>query len=108
MLGSSGAIVIVGLIRCGQRCDLVCVMNVFAVIDRGIVHMPCILRSAVGGIIVINIISSITFSHAGRPVAARTCPKTLWFNIVPPFSAAYHAKNVVGGVRGGLRKLLWR
>ena len=53
--GSSRAILIIGLKCCGQRCDLFVfvasvVANVCVNRDRNIVHLPVLLRFAMGGI----------------------------------------------------------
>ena len=55
--GSSSAKSISGLTCCGQRCDLEFVIasfvvNLHGVRDNGIIHLPFLLRVAVGGIIV--------------------------------------------------------
>ena len=55
--GSSRAIFIIGLKCCGQRCDLFVfvasvVVNVCVNRDRNIVHLPVLVRFAMGGIVI--------------------------------------------------------
>ena len=66
--GSSGAVIIVGLIHCGQRGDLelvvvaIVVVSVRSVRRRSSIHLPLLLRGAVVGIIA-DVVACIGSAH---------------------------------------------